>query len=121
MFRALQAPLRQTGLATAASRRTGILLASSRSFSLSTSRLYEHIIVGNPKPSVVQITLNRPKALNALNSALFHEINEATQAADEDDSIGAIVLTGSEKAFAAGADIKEMKDKEFASAYKSNF
>ena len=93
----------------------------ARSFSVSSRAAYEHILVSQPKPSVTLITLNRPKALNALNSALFHEINEATEKADEDDSIGAIVLTGSEKAFAAGADIKEMKDKEFASAYKSNF
>lgn len=117
MFQAFQAPLRRAGTTAATSYR----IASLRSFSVSTPHSYEHIIVDTPKPSVVQITLNRPKALNALNSALFHEINEATQKADEDDTIGAIVLTGSEKAFAAGADIKEMKDKEFASAYKSNF
>jgi enoyl-CoA hydratase len=73
---------------------------------------YTHILVSNPDPSVTLITLNRPKALNALSSPLFHELNSALRAADVDDSVGAIVLTGSEKAFAAGADIKEMKDKE---------
>lgn len=85
------------------------------------SSTYNNIIVSQPKPSVTLITLNRPKALNALNSELFHEINAATAAADDDAAVGAIVITGSEKAFAAGADIKEMKDKEFAAAYKSNF
>ena len=61
---------------------------------------------------VAILTLNRPKALNALSSPLFDELNEELQKADEDDSIKAIVLTGGEKVFAAGADIKEMKDKE---------
>lgn len=59
--------------------------------------------------------------LNALNSELFHELNDAMEACDKDEGIGAIVLTGSEKAFAAGADIKEMKDKEFAEVYKTKF
>ena len=52
------------------------------------------------------ITLNRPKALNALNSPLIRELNAATAAFDQDASIGAIVITGSDRAFAAGADIK---------------
>lgn len=82
---------------------------------------YTNILVSRPDPSVTLITLNRPKALNALNSALFHELNDAARQADEDESVGAIVLTGSDKAFAAGADIKEMKDKEFAKAYRENF
>ncbi|KIY50376.1 ClpP/crotonase [Fistulina hepatica ATCC 64428] len=82
---------------------------------------YENILVSNPEPSVTLITLNRPKALNALNSALFKELNVALETADNDRTIGAIVLTGSERAFAAGADIKEMKDKEFADVYQNNF
>ncbi len=57
------------------------------------------------------ITLNRPEALNALNSTLVRELAEAARAFDADENIGAIVLTGSERAFAAGADIKEMADK----------
>ena len=67
------------------------------------------------------IRLNRPQALNALNSALIGELNEALKAFADDPAIGAIVLTGSEKAFAAGADIKEMQEKTFADAYMANF
>ncbi|KAH8828131.1 ClpP crotonase [Flagelloscypha sp. PMI_526] len=94
---------------------------TSRLFS-STSRVnFENILTSKPEPTVSLITLNRPKALNALNSALFLELNEALKQADEDKEVGAIVLTGNEKAFAAGADIKEMKDKEYSAVYQSNF
>lgn len=68
---------------------------------------------------VVQI--HRPKALNALFTPLILELNSAFKAFDKDPSIGAMVLTGSEKAFAAGADIKEMATKEFADAYGDDF
>ena len=57
------------------------------------------------------ITLNRPQALNALNNQLMREVMDALEAFDKDDTVGAIVITGNEKAFAAGADIKEMSDK----------
>ena len=67
------------------------------------------------------VTLNRPKALNALSSALFVELNDALKDYEDDGSIGAIVLTGNDKAFAAGADIKEMAPLTFAEAYKNNF
>ncbi|KAL0956196.1 hypothetical protein HGRIS_002353 [Hohenbuehelia grisea] len=86
-----------------------------------SSKQYEHILTSRPEPAVTLITLNRPKALNALCSPLFLELNDALKQADEDSSVGAIVLTGSDKAFAAGADIKEMKDKEFSDVYKNNF
>ena len=65
------------------------------------------------------ITLNRPKALNALNDQLMDELGEALLAFDADDGIGCIVLTGSERAFAAGADIPTMLPHTFASAFKS--
>ena len=95
------------------------------------SKQYENILTACPEPGVALVTLNRPKALNALNSALFAELNEALRLIDADKEIGAIVLTGSERAFAgachaltnidvvkpnetAGADIKEMKDKSCA-------
>ncbi|PRD37792.1 UNVERIFIED_CONTAM: echA8 [Trichonephila clavipes] len=64
------------------------------------------------------ITLNRPEALNALNRQLTAELSEAALALDADPEIGAIVITGSERAFAAGADIKELKDKTFAEIYE---
>ena len=71
---------------------------------------YENIIV-KTVGRVGQITLNRPKALNALSSALIGELNEALEKFEADETIGCIVITGSEKAFAAGADIKEMQSK----------
>ena len=61
---------------------------------------HENIVVSKPHPTVSLIALNRPKALNALSSPLFAELNQALERADEDTDIGAIVLTGSEKAFA---------------------
>ncbi|KAJ2898379.1 putative enoyl-CoA hydratase, mitochondrial [Coemansia aciculifera] len=70
---------------------------------------------------VAVITLDRPKALNALCSELFYEINDALSRYDNDTNVGAVVLTGSERAFAAGADIKEMKNAEFVNNYKTNF
>ncbi|KAF8160914.1 enoyl-CoA hydratase [Crassisporium funariophilum] len=87
----------------------------------SSQQSYEYIMVSRPEPSVVLVTLNRPKSLNALSSPLFKELNQALEDADRDDSVGAMVLTGSEKAFAAGADIKEMKDKQYADVYKNKF
>jgi len=71
---------------------------------------YETILV-ETRGRVGWITLNRPEALNALNSTLVRELAEAATAFDADEGIGCIVLTGSERAFAAGADIKEMADK----------
>lgn len=73
------------------------------------------------KKNVGIITLNRPKVLNALCDQLMTEINHALEHMDSDSAIAAIVLTGSEKAFAAGADIKEMKDNSYASNLKHNF
>ena len=67
------------------------------------------------------ITLNRPKQLNALNDALMDQMGEALQTFDLDDGIGCIVITGSEKAFAAGADISAMASKTFMEAHQGNF
>ncbi|KAF6221763.1 hypothetical protein HO133_001731 [Letharia lupina] len=92
-----------------------------RPYSQPVTKKYENILVELPKPGVGLITLNRPRALNALSTALFVELNDALQNFDNDDSTNAIVLTGSEKAFAAGADIKEMKDLSFSKAYNTNF
>jgi len=81
---------------------------------------YENILV-ETLGRVALIRLNRPKALNALNDALMDELDLALRAADVDDGIGAIVLTGSDKAFAAGADIAAMKDWSFMDVYKSEY
>ena len=81
---------------------------------------FENIIV-ETKGKVGIITFNRPKALNALNSALIIELNLALDAFEVDLNIGAIILTGNEKAFAAGADIREMKDKTFEDVTSQNF
>lgn len=81
---------------------------------------YDNILV-EKRGKVGLITLNRPKALNALNSELIGEVNEALAGFEEDDKIGCVVLTGSEKAFAAGADIKEMSSLTFMDAYKGDF
>ena len=70
---------------------------------------------------VAIITLNRPDALNALNSELLGELRETLAQYGADDKIGAIVLTGSEKAFAAGADIKEMQSKDYIGVYMEDF
>ena len=81
---------------------------------------YNNIIV-ETRENVGLITLNRPKALNALNKEAQEEIIAAAQAFDADEAIGAIVLTGSEKAFAAGADIKEMSSKSSVEMYKADW
>jgi enoyl-CoA hydratase len=70
---------------------------------------------------VALITLDRPKQLNALSPRLMQELGAALAAFDADDGIGAIVITGGEKAFAAGADIGAMKDFDFAHAYRSDY
>src|SRR5271156_1526495 len=67
------------------------------------------------------IRLNRPQALNALCDQLMGELGAQLLAFDDDPAIGAIVVTGSEKAFAAGADIKEMKDRTYPEAFQSDF
>jgi enoyl-CoA hydratase len=81
---------------------------------------YQDIIV-EKKARVGIITFNRPKALNALCDSLVAELGSALDEMEADPEIGAVVLTGSDKAFAAGADIKEMKDKTFVDAYRSDF
>ncbi|HEX2840928.1 enoyl-CoA hydratase [Hyphomicrobium sp.] len=81
---------------------------------------YETILV-ETRGRVGLITLNRPTQLNALNDQLIGELNQALDRFEADEGIGAIVVTGSDKAFAAGADIKEMQTKSYIDAYKSDF
>ena len=101
----------------------------SRAFSSTSATLakeYEHVLVerrfseDNPnKCGVGLITLNRPKALNALCDALFDDLIDAASTFDKEEDIGCMVITGSSKAFAAGADISEMSQREFSYAYKN--
>lgn len=81
---------------------------------------YETLLV-EKRDEVGIITLNRPKALNALNSVVGRELQHVLAAFSADESVGAIVITGSEKAFAAGADIKEMESISFVDAYLGDF
>ncbi len=81
---------------------------------------YKTIIV-ETRGRVGLITLNRPKALNALNAELISELNQALDRYESDDGVGAIVVTGSERAFAAGADIKEMQEKSFGDVIRNDF
>ncbi|MBP7545021.1 MAG: enoyl-CoA hydratase [Acidovorax sp.] len=82
---------------------------------------YELIQVRTEADKVGIITLNRPKQLNALNDQLMDELGAALKAFDADEKIGCIILTGSEKAFAAGADIGAMAKYSFADAYKGDY
>jgi enoyl-CoA hydratase len=85
---------------------------------------YETIVTSTQGPDSRQvgiITLNRPKQLNALNNQLMDELGAALKAFDADDSIGCIILTGSEKAFAAGADIGAMATYSFADVYNNDY
>src|SRR5690242_20755631 len=81
---------------------------------------YQNIVV-ETRGRVGIIRLNRPEALNALNKALITELTQAIEAFDADDKIGCMLITGGDKAFAAGADIKEMADKPFIEAYLGDF
>jgi enoyl-CoA hydratase len=82
---------------------------------------FQNIITEKKDDGVALITLNRPDALNALNDALINELGTAIDTFEADTDIGCIVITGSEKAFAAGADIKEMQSKSYMDTYMSNF
>lgn len=78
-------------------------------------------IIVETKNRVGLITLNRPQALNALNSALIGELNAALDAFEADEGIGCVVIAGSDRAFAAGADIKEMESRTFVEVMKNDF
>jgi enoyl-CoA hydratase len=81
---------------------------------------YETIIV-ETRDAVGIVTLNRPKALNALNSQLIDELNYALSEYEENAAVGCVIIAGSDKAFAAGADIREMKDMSFTDVYLGKF
>ena len=81
----------------------------------------EPLVLSEKRGRVGWVTLNRPKALNALNDALIDQLVAALQGFDSEKGVGAIVITGSDKAFAAGADIAAMKDWSFVDAYKDDY
>ena len=81
---------------------------------------YETLLVER-HDRVALITLNRPQALNALNQQLLHELHDAVASLDKDPSVGCILLTGSSKAFAAGADIKQMVDLQYPGVFMDDF
>ena len=79
------------------------------------------LILAEKKGRVGLVTLNRPKQMNALNAQVMQELAKALYAFDADEGVGCIVITGNEKAFAAGADIAAMKDYSYMDAYKANY
>jgi enoyl-CoA hydratase len=87
---------------------------------MSQERTYQNILIER-RGAVGIATLNRPQALNALNAALVAELASAIDEFEHDDAIGAIVLTGNDKAFAAGADVKEMAGKTYPETYLDDF
>ena len=95
-----------------------VLIAGARS--RRTGAAPYSVVLVETRGAVGLITLNRPKALNALNSQLIAEINAAARDFDANPAIGAIVLTGSDRAFAAGADIKEMATVAYPDVYTRN-
>ena len=97
--------------------------SAAASLSTSTRLAYEYIKTEKKgeKQNVGLVQLNRPRALNALCDALMAEVGEALKDFDSDPSIGAMILTGNEKAFAAGADIAEMQKLTYMDCYMRNF
>jgi enoyl-CoA hydratase len=81
----------------------------------------EPLVLSEKRGRVGWVTLNRPKALNALNDALIDQLVAALQGFDSEKGVGAIVITGSDKAFAAGADIAAMKDWSFVDVYRDDY
>ena len=85
------------------------------------SDTYSTLLIERRDEGYAVVTLNRPEALNALNSTLFGELAAFLDSVETDDTVRCLVLTGSAKAFAAGADIKEMADQSYADMFKGNF
>lgn len=82
---------------------------------------YSTLLIERHADGYAVVTLNRPEALNALNTTLTGELGDFLESVADDDSVRCVVLTGSAKAFAAGADIKEMADQAYADMYRGNF
>ena len=97
--------------------RLGQRVSRIRCFSSQLAASYENIQVEIKDGQVGLIRLHRPQALNALSDGLFQDVLHAAQALDQDEDIGCLILTGSSKAFAAGADISEMQSRSFDQVY----
>jgi enoyl-CoA hydratase len=112
---AVRRPGRQIAANGAANRRASAIFSQGRNMTA-----FEHIIVES-KGAVGIVQINRPKILNALSFDVFSEIAAAIDDLEDDEAIGCIVITGNEKAFAAGADIKEMQPKQFIDMFSQDF
>jgi enoyl-CoA hydratase len=112
---AVRRPGRQIAANGVAIRRASVILIQGRNMTA-----FEHIIV-ETKGAVGIVRINRPKILNALSFDVFSEIAAAIDDLEDDEAIGCIVITGNEKAFAAGADIKEMQPKQFIDMFSQDF
>src|SRR6516225_5107613 len=101
--------------------RPSIVRCAQNDFWSKTKGLMSETVIGETRGRVGLIRLNRPQALNALNSTLMRELAQAIVPFETDNTIGCSVITGSDKAFAAGADIKEMAGKTFTDAFLGDF
>ena len=124
-YRHVMAMLRNSLLRLSSTSLRALCPTMTTSCNLSTSLplSYEYILTEKrgDKQDVGLITLNRPRALNALCDGLMAEVSEALKEYDSDSAVGAIVLTGSQKAFAAGADIAEMQNLTYVQCFKGSF
>ncbi|KAF9304547.1 putative enoyl-CoA hydratase, mitochondrial [Mortierella antarctica] len=120
MFSALRQPLARASAAKPLARAFSVYSPVKNAVAPVQNAKLEYLLT-ETRGRVALVTLHRPKALNALCNGLFVELNQVLKEYDNNSEIGAIVLTGSERAFAAGADIKEMKDRNFIENYTQDF
>ncbi|KAF9945772.1 putative enoyl-CoA hydratase, mitochondrial, partial [Mortierella alpina] len=120
MFAALRQPLARASAAKPLARAFSAYSPAQNAVAPTKSPKLEYLLT-ETRGRVGLVTLHRPKALNALCNGLFVELNQVLKELDDNKDIGAIVITGSERAFAAGADIKEMKDRNFIENYSEDF
>ncbi|KAF9147183.1 putative enoyl-CoA hydratase, mitochondrial [Linnemannia schmuckeri] len=119
MFAALRQPLARASAAKPLTRAFSAYTPAQNAVAPASPKL-EYLLT-ETRGRVALVTLHRPKALNALCNGLFVELNQVLKDFDNNKDIGSIVITGSERAFAAGADIKEMKDRQFIENYVEDF
>ncbi|KAG0292591.1 putative enoyl-CoA hydratase, mitochondrial [Linnemannia gamsii] len=119
MFAALRQPLARASAAKPLARAFSAYTPAQNAVAPASPKL-EYLLT-ETRGRVALVTLHRPKALNALCNGLFVELNQVLKEFDNNKDIGSIVITGSERAFAAGADIKEMKDRQFIENYVEDF